>query len=61
MYMYSNLQRVIHEYQGGQSRDKNKLLCTSIWTEPVSKSDISFLKLNEISQGKEHIPRNGTL
>ena len=38
--------------QGGQSCDKNQLLCTSIRTEPVSKSAVSFLKLNEISRRK---------
>ena len=43
--------------QGGQSRDNNQLLCTSIRIEPVSKSAISFLKLNEIPRGKV----NGTL
>ena len=56
-------------YQGGQSRDKNQLFCTdknqlfctSNRTEPVSKSAISFLKLNEISRGEGHIPRKGTL
>ena len=36
--------------QGGQSCDKSQLhvLCISIWTEPVSKLAIGFLKLNEI-------------
>ena len=38
--------------RGAQSRGKNQLLCTSIRTELVSKSAISFLKLNEISRGK---------
>ena len=40
---------------------KNQLLCTSIRTKPVSKSALVFLKLNEASRGKVHIPRNGTL
>ena len=44
-----------------QSRDKNILLCTSIRTEPVSKSAISFLKMDKISWSKVHIPWNGTL
>ena len=48
-------------FQGGQSRDRNQLLLTSIRTEPVSKSAISFLTLIEISWGKVHIPWNGTL
>ena len=41
--------------------DSNQLLRTSIRTEPVRKSAISFLKLNEISRGKVHISRNNTL
>ena len=48
-------------FQGGQSRDKNELLCTSIRTEPVNKSAICFFKPNAISRGKVHIPRNNTL
>ena len=46
-------------HKGGQSRDKNQFLCTSIqWTETDSESAISFLKLIEISRGKVYISRN---
>ena len=37
--------------KGGQSRDPNKLLCVNILTEPVSRSAVSFLTLNENSRG----------
>ena len=47
------------EVQGRQSRDKNQLMCTSIRTEPVSKSAISFLKMNDIDRVKCTYP--GTL
>ena len=46
---------------GGQSRDKNHLLCTCIRTEPVSKLAISFLKLNGILRVKVQIPQNGSV
>ena len=43
--------------QGAQSSGKNQLLCTSIRTELVSKSAISFLNLNGILRVKVHKPR----
>ena len=53
-YPYRNAVK-LDNVQGGQSRDQNRFLCTSIQTEPFSKLAIFFLKLNDISWGKVHM------